>query len=153
MNTDFRPDWEDLLHEQLRQLPDCHAPVTLVNRVMSAVRAQEQLPWWRRSCWTWPPAVRVLALVFFSILLCYLTYCLFQAGTPGWFSTVTTQLRAMTAPLADVGNCLSSVAGAVAVVLRKAGTVLWVGVALAALAMYLSCIGLGTMMYRVACAK
>jgi hypothetical protein len=146
-------DWEEALDEELRQLPDTPAPETLIPRVMAVVRAKAGLPWWRRTWWHWPPAAQVLVLLSFLGLLMGVgwygpaAWDALAASQPG--QTVAAWLQALD-PLAD---CLAALASAFALVIKQAGTLALVLAAVICLAMYLSCLGLGTMMYRVAFSK
>jgi hypothetical protein len=47
-------DLERLVHEELRQLPLPRAPLTLLPRVMAAVRALANRPWYERPWFSWP---------------------------------------------------------------------------------------------------
>ena len=59
MEKDFEKQLEELIHRELRKLPDLPAPDTLVSRVRSAIAAQARQPWWQRPLLTWPLAMRV----------------------------------------------------------------------------------------------
>jgi len=145
--------WENALDEELRQLPDVEAPETLIPRVMAIVLAKAKLPWWRQTWWHWPAPAQVFVVLSFVGLViglsCY--------GPQAWDAlagsplghTVAGWLQALT-PLAD---CLSALVNAFALILRQTGTLALILGAAVCLALYLSCLGLGTMMYRVAFAK
>jgi hypothetical protein len=47
-------DLETLVDRELRQLPVPRAPHTLLPRVMAAVQAWAQRPWYERAWFTWP---------------------------------------------------------------------------------------------------
>src|SRR5688572_3286550 len=59
MENDFEKALEELIHRELRKLPDLSAPDTLVSRVRSAIAAQDRVPWWQRPMMTWPFGLRV----------------------------------------------------------------------------------------------
>jgi len=52
MNEQNEKQLEQLVHRELRKLPELPAPETLVHRVMLAVHAKEHRPWWQRSWWS-----------------------------------------------------------------------------------------------------
>ena len=56
-------DLERLIDRELRTLPRPAAPRTLLPRVMSAVRAAEDQPWYSRAWRTWPPLWQVASLL------------------------------------------------------------------------------------------
>lgn len=144
------PGWEAELDRKLRSLPDRPAPRTLIPRVLTALHAQAVLPWYRRPWWNWPPAAQVLSLLVLSGLLGMATWLVIHAGRVDWAAAFMDDAKRWLAPLAPVWSLLSALAGAVALVLKGAGG--WVPAAGTGLClvMYLSCIGLGTVFYRVA---
>jgi hypothetical protein len=54
MPTEFDPQLERLVHQELRQLPLRKAPGTLAPRVLAAIQARAARPWWQQSWWHWP---------------------------------------------------------------------------------------------------
>ena len=74
---------EELIHRELRQLPERPAPATLVHRVMLAVHARARRPWWERSWVGWP----LSALLFF-----YLAYMIVAARR--WSAQRTREMAA-----------------------------------------------------------
>jgi hypothetical protein len=57
-----RVDLEQRVHEELRRLPAPMAPRTLLPRVMAAVQAWTERPWYARAWFTWPIGLQVLSL-------------------------------------------------------------------------------------------
>ncbi len=49
---------EQLIHRQLRSLPDRSAPSSLETRVLAELARRATLPWWRRSYTQWPAGLR-----------------------------------------------------------------------------------------------
>jgi len=143
--------WESALNRELRNLPDRPAPRTLIPRVMAALQTRAGLPWYRRPWWDWSSGLQALSLLGLSGLLGLATWLAMHAGQIEWMSVLGSELRSWLAPLSPVWSLLSSLAGAVALVLR--GISGWICLAGGAfcVVMYLSCVGLGTAFYRVAC--
>ena len=54
------PDLEREVHQALRRLPLPRAPRSLTPRVMAAVRARRDAPWYARPMATWPLGLRAL---------------------------------------------------------------------------------------------
>jgi hypothetical protein len=55
-------DLEGRIDRALRRLPPPRAPQTLLPRVMTAVRARSDRPWYARPWFAWPLVVRVLSI-------------------------------------------------------------------------------------------
>jgi hypothetical protein len=49
---------EQLIHRQLRALPDRSAPASVETRVLAELARRATLPWWRRSYTQWPAGLR-----------------------------------------------------------------------------------------------
>ena len=154
MNPPLQPhlpdDWEQDLDRQLRALPEVPAPASLIPRVLAGVAARARLPWWRRTWWTWPVWAQVVSLLVISTVLGALTYAVRQApGLPG-MANLTKSLGGWLAPCEALGNCALALLNGLRLALGQAAQVALLGVALFAIALYLSCLGLGTACYRLA---
>ena len=55
-------DLEGRIARALRRLPPPRAPQTLLPRVMAAVRARSERPWYTRPWFAWPPLWRILSI-------------------------------------------------------------------------------------------
>src|SRR3989442_455111 len=78
MNEHNEKQLEQLIHRELRKLPELPAPETLVHRVMLAVHAKERQSWWHRPWLTWPGPVQALSFALFVATVTALGY--FGAG-------------------------------------------------------------------------
>lgn len=146
-------DWEQLLDRELKSLPDREAPSTLIPRVMETIKAKEQRPWRQGTWWQWPPAAQILSLVFISALLGLVVWSGLQLSQGDLTAQLGEKLSEWLAPLGPFRTVLSSLVNAASLVLRQAsGLALFVVVALC-LTMYLSCVGLGTVFYRLTLRK
>jgi len=143
------PKWETELAQELRKLPDREAPATLIPRVMAALQARVRLPWWRRTWWQWPPAAQLLGLLAVSSVLGLITYYATRGWEAALVAGMTQQVQAWLEPLRPAWSCLVSLANALALVLRQAGQLVFLAVGACSLAAYVSCVGLGTAVYRV----
>ena len=60
---------ERRVHEELRRLPSPLAPGTLLPRVMAAVDAWANRPWYARAWFTWPLAWQAVSVAFVALAL------------------------------------------------------------------------------------
>ncbi|MDH7502669.1 MAG: hypothetical protein QHJ82_08160 [Verrucomicrobiota bacterium] len=143
--------WVEALDRELKSLPDHRAPPTLVPRVLAAIAARSTCPWYRQSWSTWPVGVRLAATAVVLIAL--------AASVSGWANLVRNAglLGAATEVVSDVFyfagaivNLVCVVLTAVAAGLGRAYGPFLIGLAAVLTAMYLCCIGCGTLIYRLA---
>jgi hypothetical protein len=66
---DDKDELETLVDRELRRLPVPHAPHTLLPRVMAAVEAWAQRPWYTRSWFAWPAEWRLVSIVPLALLV------------------------------------------------------------------------------------
>jgi hypothetical protein len=143
-------EWEEILDRELDQLPERQAPETLMPRVIAAIEARAKQPWWQRSWWTWPPAARLLSVLLITGIL---VACI-NVSLMGWesslFGALTAKAGSVLSAAGVLLRCLEVVGGSLALVLRSVNGWALAGLGLVGVIMYLSCVGLGTLIYRVA---
>jgi len=145
--------WEARLDRELKRLPDRPAPATLMPRVLAAIQARARLPWYRQDWSTWPRFAQGFSLAVLSLLLGALTYaCLHfpELGAPDAFRA---QLDTWLAPLVALWTVAQALGGVAVALCSKAGGWVCLGLGIVCLAAYLSAVGAGTMLYRLACGK
>lgn len=153
MHPSHEPELERLIHRELRRLPLRSAPQSLLPRVLARIEARARQPWYRRLWTRWPTACQGVFLGLLAAVAWGLTCGLGEA----WTSLVTPQLTARLSPwlspLDALGDGLATAGKALFGSLRKPGQMaLLAGLAVVAAA-YLSCLGAGTALYRLANAK
>src|SRR6476620_7201219 len=72
---------ETLVDRELRRLPQPRAPHTLLPRVMAAVEAWAERPWYTRAWFTWPVGWRVASFAPLA-LLAYALWTWSQPAAP-----------------------------------------------------------------------
>ena len=150
MQNDPDRQLEDLIHRELRKLPDREAPASLLPRVMAFVHTREARPWWQQPWLTWP---RLAQAVSGSVFVTCLAGLGLAATT---FLPSSLSLNFVQIPV-GIGSfawsVLSTLGNAFALVIRTIPTpYLLLGAAIVA-SSYFSCIGLATLCYRVALNK
>jgi hypothetical protein len=144
---------EQLIHRELTKLTDHDAPATLIPRVLAQIQARQHERWWQRAWPHWPLGAQLASL---PILLA-------GAGTALFAAMVVWKLASGYSDLASVSDLLDTVwsawdvvgvlGNAVMVLGRSLGQQLLLLLVLVPLSMYLACVGLGTLCYRMAACK
>jgi hypothetical protein len=144
---------EELIHRELSQLPDCQAPETLIPLVLARIQAQIHKSWWQRPWSQWPLVLQMASLPFlfggaagFVVAMNFLWSIFSSAAAAGPVADHLVALTGLLEVLGTLGN-------AVLILTRSTGP-LWffAGISIV-LAMYLACIGLGSVCYRLAIPK
>lgn len=153
----MKPDTEErlaaLIDRELKQLPEQEAPATLVPRVLAALRQRAALPWYRTAWQTWPYALQVASLAVLGAMFGGLCFGGWELSHGATANEVTQVLQQWFSGFSVAGNVLSVIAHAGLLAAQHLGPVFLAGCAFAALAAYLSCLGLGTAFVRLAVAR
>src|SRR4051812_7838352 len=143
------PKLEAGLHQQLRALPDLHAPGTLIPHVLAALQARAALPWWQRPWSQWPQRAQLASCGWLAVVAAVLYWGVKGwDGVPEWSSTETGSFGLLT-NLWSVALSLVQAAGTFAGAFQP---VLITGAVLSFLA-YLACLGIGSACLRAALQK
>lgn len=146
MNLD--PQLEQLLDDELKKLPAVTAPPALLRDVLAQLEARAASPWWQRAWWQWPVAAQAAFIILALALVAAVTTggALLNDEATLWLQSLTAHASGFTstwntfAPLGDAGLLLWE---------KTAQPLLLYGL-IAAGVLYLACVGLGTMVFRVA---
>ena len=150
MENDRDKQIEQLIHRELRQLPELRAPETLVHRVMLAVHAKARQSWWHRPWLTWPFGMQLLSLALLLVSVGLISYLAGAAWGGLNLASLSGRIVESFAWLKPIQETVSALAGAVGVLLRVVGQqFLLIGTVLVIMA-YLACVGLGTVCFRLA---
>lgn len=142
-------DWEAWLDRRLKELPDRPAPASLAPRVLAAVAARARRPWYRQPWFAWPRLAQVVSLVLLSGTLGSLTYALLHLGELAAAGEGAASWRVWWAPVEALGTALALVLEAVELAACRVDGRVWVALGALATLMYLTCVGLGTVLYRL----
>lgn len=150
MEDDRDRQLERLIQQELRRLPELRAPETLVHRVMLAVHARSRQRWWHRPWLTWPLGVQLLSLALLLVSVGIVSYL--AGAVWGGLSTpsIPSKMVESLVWLKPVWEAVSALLGAIVVLARAVSSqYLLIGASLVT-AVYLTCIGLGTVWFRLA---
>jgi len=138
---EFDTNLERVIHQELRKLPPVKTPEALLGRVLVSVRAQQALPWWRKSIWQWPHAARTVFFIVLAVMITAITSSHWWAGDVA--AKGAEVFSDSTQPLMPLGNAF--------VVLWRTlfQNVVLYGLAFCGM-LYLLCLGAGTMFVRFA---
>ena len=143
-------DWEKSLHRELDELPELKAPPSLIPKVMERLRREVAVPWYQRSLWQWPRALRAAALG-----LMIATVVTLACAIPfAWHWLIAPALTTCQAEVAEwwepLGRSLSTLLGVGATFWQEHLQDLLLGVALLMAAIYFTFVAAGTAVYRLA---
>lgn len=138
------------IHRELNQLPNLKAPNTLGPRVLAAIAARQEAPWWKKSWADWPIGMKSL---FFVMGLTIVSGLVMAGISAPQFSElasgVTESIAGLFASAKPYFEPFARLSSSIAPTLEAAGPKLfWYLAALLGIA-YATCIALGTLGYRL----
>lgn len=146
-------DWEAELDRALKGLPDRAAPTSLMPRVLAAIQARARRPWYRQEWASWPRTAQGFSLAVLSLLLGALTYACLHFPELAAPDALRTQLDTWLAPLQALWTVARALGEVVVTLCSRTGGWICLGLGFLCLMTYLSAVGAGTMLYRLACGK
>ncbi len=153
MNADYEKQLEAGIRRELDAWGELEAPPEIARRVMRASEQRAAAPWYRRAWQAWPLGVQAgsfAGLLAAFVFLCFGASQLARFGAlipaahevSGWFG------------LASVAwNVVNVLTNAVELALRNLGPTVLIGGAAMLLFCYATCLGLGTIYWRLAYAR
>ena len=150
MNESQEPLLAARIDRELRALPVLPAPKTLAPRVLAALAARQQAPWWRQSWAGWPPGIRMAFLAVSLGVAGLLVIVGLQLPTLGLATGALQTVAGWFAWIQAYVDPVWRIMEALWIGLKPAPPLLlWSVTAFIGLA-YAMCVGLGTLGYRVA---
>ncbi len=138
-------NWDKALERALKNLPERPAPAGLIPQVMSRVNARFEERWYQRVWWRWPLWLRATS----TLLLLVLTVWLPSLGTRYFETKVSPALdHAIDFCWRVFGSFASALGGIPFSFDGEACRIVFLIAGLLLLGMYLTCIGVGTFIYR-----
>lgn len=150
MNDESPHALEQLIHRELRRLPLRRAPATLLPRVVAAIRAEALKPWWQRPLETWPRWIQVAALTL-ALGLAAALAGLIGHGIDQFDAAAYQGALAQALDRCEVlWSVASALGSAFVLILSQTPPFVLAAGGLVCLSAYVSCLGLGTILYRLA---
>jgi hypothetical protein len=141
---------EQLIHRELSKLPDRSAPEDLIPAVLAQIAARQRKRWWQCPWINWPLAAQVASVPLLSagVAACLLGLSMLWrlAMAQATVDTISERWDGVSA----VWDVFAALGNAVLLLGRSVGQE-WLLIALLIpLLMYVACVGLGTLCYRLA---
>ncbi len=150
MDREYQDRLEQLVDLELKQLPEPQVPERLLERVLSAIEADERKPWWKKSWSCWPPAIQGTFLSALMVFAGALIYTLSLTPTDLPVQWLQTRFGGIYALLASCASALVTLANALLLMITALFSS-WVVVAISAGAfLYASSFAVGLAWFRVA---
>ena len=149
MNPHPDPRLEAWADRQLKSLPALRAPSTLAPRILAALAAQPATAP-ARGWAAWPVGLRLAS--FGGLALVFVALCLgvWQATHSSTVTDATQQVTGFFSLLGSLASALEAVLGSLLQAAKKLGPVWLSLIALVVTAGWISCLGLGTALARLA---
>lgn len=149
-NYPFDAELERLTQAKLGQLPDLEAPPTLIPRILAAIEARAQIPWWQRTWLEWPRPYQLVSAVFmiFSALVLAWAMDSMRGSLPAL--TLSIWLAEQWATIQSIASVLNSLANSMILVGKSllSQPIFWICLAFTGF-MYLSIVGMSAVCLRL----
>ena len=153
MNAEYEKQLETAIDRELKALPELAAPRTLGPRVMRALEARANRPWYRQSWQMWPQALQTASLAVLLALFAGLCFGGFEFSHARSVAAEAHKLNGWFAGVNVLWSSLNAVLGALVLVVKHLGTGFMIGCLVAVGFGYALCMGIGTVYVRLAFAR
>jgi hypothetical protein len=153
MSNDRDQILEQRIDRELKSLPELPAPTGFSMRVLSAIRKQAELPWYKRSWQDWPQGLRFASMALVVSALAAGVFGVAQLPRLGALTSMTTGANNVFGAVQSFLNVLGALGNSLLLVLQKMGPVAIAGGVLVVLFGYITCVGLGTVYVKLALAR
>jgi hypothetical protein len=153
MKPQYEKNLEAQIDRALKGLPDLMAPSGLLPRVLQTIARRHSLPWYRQPWQMWPPALRLVTMVFLLASCGALCAACWQLTRAAGFSVASQEVAQTFSGVTAIWNALNVLLSALVLVVKHFGTLFMIGCGLALALGYAICVGLGTACVRLAYAR
>jgi succinate dehydrogenase/fumarate reductase cytochrome b subunit len=153
MNAEYEKQLEAVVRRELDALGELEAPPEIARGVMRVIEQRAALPWYRREWQAWPLVLQGASLV--GLLSAFVFLC-FGSSQLARYATLTPAAREVSGwfSLADAAwNTVNVLTNAMELAFRSLGPTVLIGSAVMLLLCYATCLGLGTIYWRLAYAR
>ena len=153
MNSEYEKQLEAVVRRELDALGELEAPPEIARGVMRVIEQCAALPWYRREWQAWPLVLQGASL---AGLVAAFAFLCFGSSQLARFATLTPAAREVSGwfSLADAAwNAVNVLANAAGLAFRSLGPTVLIGSAVMLLLCYATCLGLGTIYWRLAYAR
>ncbi len=150
MNLNEDPTLEKAVDRELKRLPELTAPRTLVPRVLARIERQASPRWYRRSWPTWSPALRAASLAVLLALFGGLCFGGWQWSESETVAAATRRIGGWFSQFGVAWETLRVLLTTAVLVAKQFGPAFIAACLVAAALSYAACVGLGTMVVRIA---
>ncbi len=152
MRNDSQEKLAGIIHQELMKLPERPAPETLITRVLARIEERKR-HWWKQPWPNWPFLARVISLP--AMFLCAASvvaslWLLFRLNVGGW---ITAQAGELVRPFVPAWEFSAAWLSMLLLSLRSLEPYWILLSATVAFLMYLTCVAVGTVCFRVALQK
>ncbi|HSU54437.1 MAG TPA: hypothetical protein VLT36_10285 [Candidatus Dormibacteraeota bacterium] len=148
MNPEYENQLEHEIDQELKALPQLHAPSTLAARVLRSIERRRVLPWFKRPWTAWPLASQVASLALLLSAFGGLSFGSLGASEVA-ANVVSEKFGVWFATLRAVGEALGTVIGAFQLLIAHLGPGFVLGCVAAVVLGYALCVALGTVFVRL----
>lgn len=153
MNANHDQQTEAQMDRELKSLPLLSAPPTLAPRVLATIASRATAPWYRHAWPTWPLAWQTVSML--ALLAGFAGVCLGSwqlVHTPVVVSTAS-EVTGWISSLSAIWKVAGALVNAAILAVKSLGAWALVGCLVAVLFGYATCVGLGTVYFRLAFAR
>lgn len=153
MNAEYEKQLESVVRRELDALGELEAPPEIARRVMRVIEQRAAAPWYRREWQAWPLGLQAGSLA--GLLAAFACLC---SGTSqlAQFASLTATAREVTGwfSLANAAwHAVNVLANALGLALGSLSPAVVISSAILLLFCYATCLGLGTIYWRLAYAR
>ena len=149
MSTAYEKKLEERIHQELARVPERTAPANIAANVLTAIKARESRPWWRRPIPEWPRHNRFAFVGMMAAFVVLAIAGLVQVWPHEIIEGIPSQAAAVVDPVRPVFSVAETLGRAGALLLKSISNPWLIGIGSALFLAYLSCIGMGMAWYRV----
>ena len=153
MNAEYEKQLEAVVRRELDALDELEAPPEIARRVMRVIEQRAALPWYRREWQTWPLALRAGSLTGLVAAFAFLCYGTSQLARFATLNPVAREMSGWFSLASAAWNAVNVLANAVVLAFRSISPTVLIGSAVLLLMCYATCLGLGTIYWRIAYAR